>query len=74
MSFHSRRLFSIDKFVHECRAFTNIGGKGVAATVVSRREGEFDGDNGIRCHRLLVRASRAPGPAWRAAFSNYGQR
>ncbi|HEY1475907.1 MAG TPA: C4-dicarboxylate transporter DctA [Pseudolabrys sp.] len=35
-------VFSIDKFMSECRALTNISGNGVAAIVVSWWEGELD--------------------------------
>ena len=35
-------VFSIDKFMSECRALTNIIGNGVAAIVVSAWEGELD--------------------------------
>src|SRR3954469_6046837 len=35
-------VFSIDKFISECRALTNIIGNGVAAIVVSWSEGELD--------------------------------
>ena len=37
-------VFSIDKFMSECRALTNISGNGVAAIVVSWWEGELDRD------------------------------
>ena len=37
-------VFSIDKFMSECRALTNITGNGVAALVVARWEGELDRD------------------------------
>ena len=37
-------VFSIDKFMSECRALTNITGNGVAAIVVSWWEGELDRD------------------------------
>lgn len=35
-------VFSVDKFMSECRALTNIIGNGVAAVVISRSEGELD--------------------------------
>ena len=35
-------VFSIDKFMSECRALTNISGNGIAAIVVSWSEGELD--------------------------------
>ena len=35
-------VFSIDKFMSECRALTNITGNGVAALVVAMWEGELD--------------------------------
>ncbi len=35
-------VFSIDKFMSECRALTNISGNGVATIVVSWWEGELD--------------------------------
>jgi aerobic C4-dicarboxylate transport protein len=35
-------VFSIDKFMSECRALTNITGNGIAAVVVSWWEGELD--------------------------------
>jgi aerobic C4-dicarboxylate transport protein len=35
-------VFSIDKFMSECRALTNITGNGIAAIVVSWWEGELD--------------------------------
>jgi aerobic C4-dicarboxylate transport protein len=35
-------VFSIDKFMSECRALTNISGNGVAAIVVSWWEGELN--------------------------------
>ena len=35
-------VFSIDKFMSECRALTNITGNGVATLVVARWEGELD--------------------------------
>ena len=35
-------VFSIDKFMSECRALTNITGNGVACVVVSWWEGELD--------------------------------
>jgi len=35
-------LLSIDKFMSECRALTNIIGNGVACVVISRWEGELD--------------------------------
>jgi len=37
-------VFSIDKFMSECRALTNITGNGVATVVVSWWEGELDRD------------------------------
>jgi aerobic C4-dicarboxylate transport protein len=37
-------VFSIDKFMSEVRALTNITGNGVAAIVVSWWEGELDRD------------------------------
>jgi aerobic C4-dicarboxylate transport protein len=37
-------VFSIDKFMSECRALTNIIGNGVACVVVSAWEGELDRD------------------------------
>lgn len=37
-------VFSIDKFMSECRALTNIIGNGVACIVVSAWEGELDRD------------------------------
>lgn len=37
-------VFSIDKFMSECRALTNITGNGVAAVFVSWWEGELDRD------------------------------
>jgi aerobic C4-dicarboxylate transport protein len=37
-------VFSIDKFMSECRAITNIIGNGVACIVVSAWEGELDRD------------------------------
>ena len=37
-------LFGIDKFMSECRALTNLVGNGVATVMVSRWEGELDGD------------------------------
>jgi aerobic C4-dicarboxylate transport protein len=37
-------VFSIDKFMSECRALTNISGNGVATIVVSWWEGELDRD------------------------------
>ena len=37
-------VFSIDKFMSECRAITNIIGNGVACVVVSAWEGELDRD------------------------------
>jgi aerobic C4-dicarboxylate transport protein len=35
-------VFSVDKFMSECRALTNITGNGVACVVVSWWEGELD--------------------------------
>jgi len=35
-------VFSVDKFMSECRALTNITGNGVAAVVISWSEGELD--------------------------------
>jgi len=35
-------VFSIDKFMSECRALTNITGNGIACVVVSWWEGELD--------------------------------
>jgi len=35
-------VFSVDKFMSECRALTNIIGNGVATLVVARWEGELD--------------------------------
>ena len=35
-------VFSIDKFMSECRALTNITGNGVATLVVAMWEGELD--------------------------------
>jgi aerobic C4-dicarboxylate transport protein len=37
-------VFSIDKFMSECRALTNITGNGIACVVVSWWEGELDRD------------------------------
>src|SRR5262249_27394908 len=37
-------LIGIDKFMSECRALTNLVGNGVATVVISRWEGELDGD------------------------------
>ena len=37
-------IFSIDKFMSECRALTNLIGNCVAAVVISRWEGELDRD------------------------------
>jgi aerobic C4-dicarboxylate transport protein len=37
-------VFSVDKFMSECRALTNIIGNGVATVVVSSWEGELDRD------------------------------
>ncbi len=37
-------VFSVDKFMSECRALTNITGNGVATIVVSWWEGELDRD------------------------------
>jgi aerobic C4-dicarboxylate transport protein len=37
-------VFSVDKFMSEVRALTNIIGNGVATIVVSRWEGELDRD------------------------------
>jgi aerobic C4-dicarboxylate transport protein len=37
-------VFSVDKFMSECRALTNITGNGVATVVVSWWEGELDRD------------------------------
>jgi aerobic C4-dicarboxylate transport protein len=37
-------VFSVDKFMSECRALTNISGNGVATIVVSWWEGELDRD------------------------------
>ena len=37
-------VFSVDKFMSEVRALTNITGNGVATVVVSWREGELDRD------------------------------
>jgi len=37
-------LLGIDKFMSECRALTNLVGNGVATVVISRWEGELDGD------------------------------
>jgi aerobic C4-dicarboxylate transport protein len=37
-------VFSIDKFMSEVRALTNITGNGVAAVVVAWWEGELDRD------------------------------
>jgi aerobic C4-dicarboxylate transport protein len=36
-------LLGIDKFMSECRALTNLIGNGVATIVISRWEGERDG-------------------------------
>jgi aerobic C4-dicarboxylate transport protein len=48
-------VFSIDKFMSECRALTNIIGNGVATIVVSAWEGELDR---TRLHEVM--AARAP--------------
>ena len=37
-------VFSIDKFMSECRALTNLTGNGIACVVVSWWEGELDRD------------------------------
>ncbi|MGO9357104.1 MAG: C4-dicarboxylate transporter DctA [Xanthobacteraceae bacterium] len=37
-------VFSVDKFMSECRALTNITGNGIATVVVSWWEGELDRD------------------------------
>ena len=37
-------VFSVDKFMSEVRALTNITGNGVAAVVVAWWEGELDRD------------------------------
>lgn len=37
-------VLGIDRFLSECRALTNFIGNGVAAIVISRWEGEMDGD------------------------------
>jgi aerobic C4-dicarboxylate transport protein len=48
-------VFSIDKFMSECRALTNIIGNGVATIVVSAWEGELD-----RARLAQVMGGRAP--------------
>jgi aerobic C4-dicarboxylate transport protein len=48
-------VFSVDKFMSECRALTNIIGNGVAAIVVSKWEGELD-------HERLTAELRNPSP------------
>jgi aerobic C4-dicarboxylate transport protein len=50
-------VFSIDKFMSECRAITNIIGNGVACVVVSAWEGELDRD------KLAAGLSRQIDPA-----------
>ncbi|MBK5961593.1 dicarboxylate/amino acid:cation symporter [Rhodoplanes elegans] len=47
-------VFSIDKFMSECRALTNLTGNGVACIVVSWWEGELDRD------KLHAAMSRKP--------------
>jgi aerobic C4-dicarboxylate transport protein len=49
-------VFSVDKFMSECRALTNIIGNGVATIVVAGWEGELDRD---RLARAMAGASPA---------------
>jgi len=52
-------VFSIDKFMSECRALTNISGNGIAAIVVSWWENELDRD---KLNAALRRDVHARGP------------
>ncbi|MGE0441593.1 MAG: C4-dicarboxylate transporter DctA [Gemmatimonadales bacterium] len=47
-------VFSIDKFMSECRALTNIIGNGVAALVVAMWEGELDREKLAKALRRRV--------------------
>jgi aerobic C4-dicarboxylate transport protein len=49
-------LLGIDKFKSECRALTNLVGKGVATVVISRWEGELDRDklHETMAHPVLI--------------------
>ena len=53
-------VFSVDKFMSEVRALTNITGNGVATVFVSWWEGELDHD---RLHANLNQTSRSVRPA-----------
>lgn len=55
-------VFSIDKFMSECRALTNITGNGVAAIVVSWWEGELDRDKLKKAMSREVDTSRLAQP------------
>jgi len=50
-------VFSVDKFMSECRALTNITGNGIATIVVSWWEGELDRD------KLKARLSHSIDPS-----------
>ena len=54
-------VFSIDKFMSENRALTNIIGNGVATVVVSAWEGELDRDR-LRAELSGARSGEAPAP------------
>jgi aerobic C4-dicarboxylate transport protein len=60
-------IIGIDKFMSECRALTNIVGNGVATIVVSKWEGELEGEKmaemrAIMSHRA-VPAAESPQPS-----------
>jgi aerobic C4-dicarboxylate transport protein len=44
----------IDKFMSECRAFTNVVGNGVATIVVSRWEKELEGKKMTDLRRIMA--------------------